>query len=171
VPGRFERIVAGQDFEVIVDYAHSPASLEAVLRAARGLTRQRLICVFGCGGDRDRGKRPQMGRIAGELADLVWVTSDNPRTESPEAIIEQIAGGVGQTGKLTIEPDRRQAIGQALAAAAAGDVVVIAGKGHEPVQILADRTVPFDDRQVARQVLSSRVSAAPDRRERCATSP
>jgi len=171
VPGRFERVVGGQSFEVIVDYAHSPASLEAVLHTARGLTRQRLICVFGCGGDRDRGKRPQMGRIAGELADLVYVTSDNPRTESPEAIIAQIAAGVEQPGKLQVRPDRRQAIGEALGAAGDGDVVVIAGKGHEPVQILADRTVPFDDRQVARQVLQELAPRVGDRREPCTTSP
>ena len=112
-----------------------------------------------------------MGRIAGELADLVFVTSDNPRTESPEAIVAQIAAGVEQPSKLQVQTDRRQAIGQALRAAGEGDVVVIAGKGHEPVQILADRTVPFDDRQVARQVLQALAPRAESRREPCTTSP
>jgi len=153
VPGRFEQVVAGQDFQVIVDYAHTPAGLETVLRTARELTRNRLICVFGCGGDRDRGKRPAMGRIAGELAHRVYLTSDNPRSEPPERIIEEIAAGVNPAHRPRIFPDRRWAIREALAAAGPGDVVVIAGKGHESEQILADRVVPFDDRQVARQIL------------------
>lgn len=153
VPGRFERIDLGQDFEVIVDYAHTPASLESVLHTARELTRNRLICVFGCGGDRDRGKRPLMGGIAGDLADLVYITSDNPRGEVPEAIIAEIAAGLQEPDKAERIPDRRRAIERALAAGLPGDVVVIAGKGHEAVQIFADRTIEFDDRQVAREVL------------------
>ena len=155
VPGRFERIVAGQPFEVIVDYAHTPSALENVLAAARPLARGRLICVFGCGGDRDSGKRPLMGRIAGELADRSIVTSDNPRTESPEKIIDEIVAGIGKGGEVRILSDRREAIQEALSAAVSGDVVVIAGKGHETGQILSDRVVDFDDRRVARQVLAS----------------
>ncbi|MBI2504950.1 MAG: UDP-N-acetylmuramoyl-L-alanyl-D-glutamate--2,6-diaminopimelate ligase [Candidatus Latescibacteria bacterium] len=160
VPGRFERIDLGQDFAVIVDYAHTPASLETVLHAARELTRNRLICVFGCGGDRDRGKRPLMGGIAGELADLVYITSDNPRSEAPEQIIAEIAAGLGRPDKAQLIADRRQAIERALAAGLAGDVVVIAGKGHEAVQIFVDRTIEFDDRQVAREVLQGLLGSA-----------
>jgi UDP-N-acetylmuramoyl-L-alanyl-D-glutamate--2,6-diaminopimelate ligase len=151
VPGRFESVDEGQPFTVLVDYAHTPDSLENVLQSARGLSGERLICVFGCGGDRDRGKRPQMGRIAAELADLAIVTSDNPRSEDPRAIIEEIIAGA--EGELEVEPDRREAIARAVEAAAAGDVVVIAGKGHEQGQQFRDRTVPFDDREVAREAL------------------
>jgi UDP-N-acetylmuramoyl-L-alanyl-D-glutamate--2,6-diaminopimelate ligase len=151
VPGRFEPVDEGQPFTVLVDYAHTPDSLENVLRSARGLTSERVICVFGCGGDRDRGKRPVMGRIAGELADLVLVTSDNPRSEDPRAIIEEIVAGA--TAELEIEPDRREAIARAVEEARPGDVVLIAGKGHEQGQQFRDRTVPFDDREVAREAL------------------
>jgi UDP-N-acetylmuramoyl-L-alanyl-D-glutamate--2,6-diaminopimelate ligase len=150
VPGRFEAVDEGQPFAVLVDYAHTPDSLENVLRTARDLAQNRLICVFGCGGDRDRGKRPLMGRIASDLADLAIVTSDNPRSEEPEAIIAQILEGAGEA---EVEPDRREAIARAVAAAGEGDVVVIAGKGHEQGQQFADRTVPFDDREVARDAL------------------
>jgi UDP-N-acetylmuramoyl-L-alanyl-D-glutamate--2,6-diaminopimelate ligase len=152
VPGRFELIDAGQDFAVLVDYAHTPDSLENVLRAARGLARGRVHVVFGCGGDRDRGKRPLMGGIATRLADRVIVTSDNPRSEDPEAIIEQILDGAGRD--VEHDPDRRQAIAQAIAGARAGDVVVIAGKGHEQGQEFeGGRKIPFDDATVAREVL------------------
>ncbi len=151
VPGRFESVSEGQPFEVIVDYAHKPEALESVLRTARELTSGRLICVFGCGGDRDRGKRPIMGRIASELADVAIVTSDNPRSEDPRAIIDEILAGV--KGDVEVEPDRAAAIERALAEAEDGDVVVIAGKGHEQGQEFADRTIPFDDRDVARDVL------------------
>jgi UDP-N-acetylmuramoyl-L-alanyl-D-glutamate--2,6-diaminopimelate ligase len=151
VPGRFESVDAGQPFAVIVDYAHTPDSLENVLRTARDLAQNRLICVFGCGGDRDRGKRPLMGRIASELADLAIVTSDNPRSEEPDAIIGEIVAGAA--GEIEVEPDRREAIARAIDAAQEGDVVVIAGKGHEQGQQFADRTVPFDDRDVAREAL------------------
>lgn len=157
VPGRFERIDVGQGFEVIVDYAHTPASLETVLETARELTRNRLICVFGCGGDRDRGKRPLMGAIAGRLADQIVITSDNPRSEDPEAIIGEIAGGLADPSRAETIADRRLAIERALAKGQAGDVVVIAGKGHEAEQIFADRTIEFDDRQVAREVLLTRL--------------
>jgi UDP-N-acetylmuramoyl-L-alanyl-D-glutamate--2,6-diaminopimelate ligase len=151
VPGRFESVVEGQPFEVIVDYSHKPEALESVLRTARGLTTGRVICVFGCGGDRDRGKRPLMGRIASELADVAIVTSDNPRSEEPQAIIDEVLTGV--TGEVGVEPDRAAAIEHAISIADDGDVVLIAGKGHEQGQEFADRTIPFDDREVARDVL------------------
>jgi len=151
VPGRFESVDEGQPFQVIVDYSHTPDSLENVLRAARELTQRRVICVFGCGGDRDRGKRPIMGRMASELADVAIVTSDNPRSEEPQAIIDEILAGIA--GAVEVEPDRRAAIEQAVATAEAGDVVVIAGKGHEQGQEFADRKIPFDDREVAREAL------------------
>ncbi len=151
VPGRFEPVDEGQGFAVLVDYAHTPDSLENVLNAARELTRGRVLCVFGCGGDRDRGKRPLMGEIAQRLVDRAIVTSDNPRSEDPEAIIaEVLAGGP----RLEWEVDRRVAIGAAIAAAADGDVVVIAGKGHEQGQEFAEGwKVPFDDVEVAREAL------------------
>lgn len=152
VPGRFESVDEGQPFEVIVDYSHTPDSLENVLRAAREMTGGRVICVFGCGGDRDRGKRPVMGGIASRLADVAIVTSDNPRSEEPMAIIEEILGGM-EPG-ADVEPDRRVAIGRAIELAEAGDVVVIAGKGHEQGQEFeGGRKVPFDDREVAREAL------------------
>jgi UDP-N-acetylmuramoyl-L-alanyl-D-glutamate--2,6-diaminopimelate ligase len=151
VPGRFEAVDEGQPFAVLVDYAHTPDSLENVLRTARDLAQNRVICVFGCGGDRDRGKRPLMGRIATELADLAIVTSDNPRSEEPEAIIAEILQGTGS--EAAVEPDRREAIARAVADAGEGDVVVIAGKGHEQGQQFADCTIPFDDREVAREAL------------------
>jgi len=151
VPGRFESVAEGQLFEVIVDYSHKPEALESVLRTARELTGGRVICVFGCGGDRDRGKRPLMGRIASELADVAIVTSDNPRSEDPQAIIDEIVAGV--TTDVEVEPDRAAAIERAISAADEGDVVLIAGKGHEQGQEFADRTIPFDDREVARDVL------------------
>ena len=152
VPGRFEPVEAGQAFAVLVDYAHTPDSLENVLRAARGLTDGRLHVVFGCGGDRDRGKRPMMGEIAKRLADRVIVTSDNPRSEDPEAIIDEILAGSGHD--VEHDADRRSAIAAAIAAAAPGDVVVIAGKGHEQGQEFeGGRKIPFDDVTVAREAL------------------
>jgi UDP-N-acetylmuramoyl-L-alanyl-D-glutamate--2,6-diaminopimelate ligase len=151
VPGRFESVDEGQPFTVLVDYAHTPDSLANVLRTARELTTGRLICVFGCGGDRDRGKRPEMGRIAGELSDVPIVTSDNPRSEDPQAIIDAIL--TGMDGDPAVEPDRRAAIEQAIQQARDSDVVVIAGKGHEQGQEFADRKIPFDDREVAREAL------------------
>lgn len=153
VPGRFERIAAGQGFEVIVDYAHTPDALERVLQAARELGPKRLICVFGCGGDRDRGKRALMGAVAGEFADLIVLTSDNPRSEEPEQIIADIAAGVPQSSESRCEVDREQAIITTLAEAQNGDILVIAGKGHESTQELADRVISFDDREVARRAL------------------
>jgi UDP-N-acetylmuramoyl-L-alanyl-D-glutamate--2,6-diaminopimelate ligase len=152
VPGRFEPVDEGQDFTVVVDYSHTPDSLENVLRAARDLARGRVTCVFGCGGDRDKAKRPVMGRIAGDLADLAIVTSDNPRSEDPEAIIREVLAGM--PGGAEWHVDRREAIERAVAQAGAGDVVVIAGKGHEQGQEFAGgRKVPFDDVAVAREAL------------------
>jgi len=157
VPGRFEAVDEGQPFAVLVDYAHTPDSLENVLRTARDLAQNRVLCVFGCGGDRDRGKRPLMGRIATELADVAIVTSDNPRSERPEAIIDEILEGAADA---EVEPDRRKAIARAIGEAAEGDVVVIAGKGHEQGQQFADGTIPFDDREVAREALRRLGAAA-----------
>jgi UDP-N-acetylmuramoyl-L-alanyl-D-glutamate--2,6-diaminopimelate ligase len=151
VPGRFEAVDEGQHFKVIVDYSHKPGALDAILRTARKLTSGRLICVFGAGGDRDRGKRPLMGRVATELADLTIVTSDNPRSEAPLAIIDEILGGV--VGPAEVEPDRRAAIATAIGGAHEGDVVVIAGRGAEQWQDVGDRKIPFDDREVAREEL------------------
>jgi UDP-N-acetylmuramoyl-L-alanyl-D-glutamate--2,6-diaminopimelate ligase len=172
VPGRFESIDEGQRFLVIVDYAHTPDSLANVLRAARELLDRdgkdgRLVCVFGAGGDRDRDKRPLMGEAARRLADQVIVTSDNPRSEDPDAIIAaivagaQAAGDVSPASALEVEPDRRAAIMRALRLAGRGDIVVIAGKGHEQGQEFANgHKVPFDDREVAREELRALLESA-----------
>src|SRR5437763_2554754 len=159
VPGRFQPVDEGQGFAVLVDYAHTPDSLDNVLRAARELTRHRVIVVFGAGGDRDRGKRPLMGEIAARLADEVLVTSDNPRSEEPEAIVAEIVAGIDRDD-VRVEVDRRAAIEQAVALAADGDVVVIAGKGHEPGPEFADgHKIPLDDATVAREALRARLVA------------
>ncbi len=159
VAGRFERVEAGQPFLLVVDYAHTPDALERVLSTARALTGERLGVVFGCGGDRDRTKRPIMGEIAARLADRVWVTSDNPRSERPEAIIDEILDGIRRSpaglARCVARPDRRAAIEDALRWAGSGDSVVIAGKGHETYQLIGSQTLPFDDREVARQILRS----------------
>ncbi len=153
-PGRLEPIDEGQGFAVLVDYAHTPDSMENVLRAARRLTEGRLIAVFGAGGDRDRDKRSKMGRAGADLADLVVVTSDNPRSEDPARIVAEVAAGAQGAPELEIEVDRRVAIALALGRARPGDTVVIAGKGHEQGQEFEDgRKVPFDDREVAREEL------------------
>lgn len=154
VPGRFESVEEGQPFAVIVDYAHKPDALESVLRASRELARGKLIVVVGAGGDRDRGKRPLMGKIASELADVAIVTSDNPRSEDPRAIIDAIVAGA--TNGVEVEPDRATAIARAIELAREGDVVLIAGKGAEQGQQFATETIPFDDRDVARNVLRAR---------------
>jgi len=154
VPGRFEPIDEGQPFAVLVDYAHTPDSLENVLRAARRLTGGRVIAVFGAGGDRDRTKRPLMGRAGSSLSDLAIVTSDNPRSEDPGAIIAEVVGGIENGAALEVEPDRRAAIALAFARAEPGDSVVIAGKGHEQGQEFeGGRKMPFDDREVVREEL------------------
>jgi UDP-N-acetylmuramoyl-L-alanyl-D-glutamate--2,6-diaminopimelate ligase len=165
VPGRLERVHAGQDFTVVVDYAHTDDALKKVLETVRQLGPRRLITVFGCGGDRDRTKRPLMGAVASRLSDVVIVTSDNPRSEPPEVILEEIQKGMngGRGAERHAIVDRRDAIARALEMAGPGDAVVIAGKGHETYQQLRDRTVPFDDRQVARDVLS-RLAHRPARR-------
>ncbi|HVD86119.1 MAG TPA: UDP-N-acetylmuramoyl-L-alanyl-D-glutamate--2,6-diaminopimelate ligase [Solirubrobacterales bacterium] len=154
VPGRFEPVDEGQGFSVLVDYAHTPDSLENVLRAARRFTEGRLISVFGAGGDRDRDKRPKMGRAGAQLSDLAIITSDNPRSETPEAIVAEVAAGAEGADGLEVVVDRREAIALALGRAAPGDTVVIAGKGHEQGQEFeAGRKIPFDDREVAREEL------------------
>jgi UDP-N-acetylmuramoyl-L-alanyl-D-glutamate--2,6-diaminopimelate ligase len=153
VPGRFETVDEGQPFTVVVDYSHKPGALENVLRAARDLTANRVLCVFGCGGDRDRAKRPLMGAIAADLSDVAIVTSDNPRSEDPVSIIEEVI--TGAPGRLDVEPDRRAAIARAGEAAEPGDVVVIAGTGPEQGQEHAGEVLPVDDRDVAREALRS----------------
>lgn len=153
VPGRFEIMSNQRGITVIVDYAHTPDGLENLLRSARALQPRRLITVFGCGGNRDRFKRPKMGAIASELADLCVVTSDNPRYEPPETIIEEILQGVTRREGVLVEQDRRKAIALAIEMAQSGDMIVIAGKGHETVQIIGDQRIPFDDRIVAREIL------------------
>jgi UDP-N-acetylmuramyl-tripeptide synthetase len=155
VPGRLERVVAGQDFTVIVDYAHTDDALKKLLETVRELRPRTLITVFGCGGDRDRTKRPLMGAVAARLSDVVILTSDNPRSEPPEAILEEIRRGIprGRVDDGHVIVDRREAIAKALEMGREGVVVVIAGKGHEAYQVVRDRTVPFDDRQVAREIL------------------
>ncbi|MCL5292444.1 MAG: UDP-N-acetylmuramoyl-L-alanyl-D-glutamate--2,6-diaminopimelate ligase [Actinobacteria bacterium] len=155
VSGRFERVLAGHDRTIIVDYAHTPDGLEKTLTAARELTEGKLICVFGCGGDRDRAKRPLMGEVSGRLADRTIITSDNPRGEEPVAIIAEIERGTRRVPGVDymIVEDRREAIKRAIMEAGKGDFVVIAGKGHERGQIFADRTLPFSDRQVAKEIV------------------
>jgi UDP-N-acetylmuramoyl-L-alanyl-D-glutamate--2,6-diaminopimelate ligase len=149
VPGRFDAVDEGQPFTVLVDYAHTPGALEAALESARELARGRVICVFGAGGDRDRDKRPLMGQVVLELADVALVTSDNPRSEDPAAIAADVVDGLD----LDVELDRRRAIGRALEQAREGDVVLIAGKGHEQGQEIAGEKLPFDDGEVAREAL------------------
>jgi UDP-N-acetylmuramoyl-L-alanyl-D-glutamate--2,6-diaminopimelate ligase len=154
VPGRFEPVDEGQPYAVLVDYSHTPDSLENALRAARELAEHRVIAVFGAGGDRDRGKRPLMGAIAEREADVAIVTSDNPRSEDPEAIIAEILGGVEDPEAVEVDVDRRAAIHRAIELAEPGDVLVIAGKGHEQGQEFAGgRKEPFDDVAVAREAL------------------
>lgn len=159
VPGRFERVSAGQDFTVVVDYAHTEDALVRLLAAAQALKTDRIITVFGCGGDRDRGKRPKMGRAAVEHSDIVVLTSDNPRTEDPMAILREVEVGVRDAlqGRSHVEyhlvPDRREAIGTAVRLARTGDIVLIAGKGHEDYQIIGTKKFHFDDREVAREAI------------------
>lgn len=157
VPGRFEPIDEGQPFAVLVDYSHKPGALAGALAAAReAAPGGRVILVFGAGGDRDASKRPEMGEVASRLADRVLLTSDNPRGEDPLAIIDEVRAGMAVPTDCTVEPDRATAIALAVGEAGPGDVVLIAGKGHEAVQVLGDRTLPFDDRDVARTALRVR---------------
>ncbi len=171
-PGRLEVVARPCGALVMVDYAHKPDALAAVLEALRSLNPKRLICVFGCGGDRDRGKRPIMGEITARMADLPVLTSDNPRTEDPLAIIAEVEAGLrgaglkrGQgPGTYLVEPDRRAAIGMALSMAGAGDMIVIAGKGHEDYQIIGKRKFHFDDREVVREFLRTGTDGSLTRR-------
>jgi UDP-N-acetylmuramoyl-L-alanyl-D-glutamate--2,6-diaminopimelate ligase len=161
VPGRFERIDCGQPFTVVVDYAHTEDALFRLLTTAQEVKTGRVITVFGCGGDRDRGKRPKMGRVAAKYSDLVVVTSDNPRTEDPLAIIREVEPGVKaglqgkEQGRYVIHPDRREAIEEAIREARPGDLILIAGKGHEDYQIIGNARLPFDDRIVARETIGA----------------
>ena len=155
IPGRMERVDGGQDFLVVVDYAHTPASLENLLETAKLLPHQKLITVFGCGGDRDRGKRPLMGEIAARLSDVVIVTSDNPRSEDPAQIINEIEPGLKKGSAVcVINPDRYAAIREAINMAGRDDIVIIAGKGHETYQIVGDRRLAFDDRNTVRKIIN-----------------
>jgi len=156
VPGRLEPVDLGQPFQVLVDYAHTPDALERALEAVRAFGPHRILCVFGCGGDRDRGKRPLMGAAAARLSDRVFITSDNPRSEDPLEIVREIEAGAHGTGAVTTIVDRAQAIRAAVDEAREGDAILIAGKGHETYQILATGTIPFDDRTVARDALRAR---------------
>ncbi len=152
VPGRFESVRCGQPFQVIVDYAHTPDGLENVVRTARDFTQGKLITIFGCGGDRDRGKRPLMGEAASRWSDFLIVTSDNPRTEDPDLIIKEVLTGVSGIDYVALR-DRREAIETACRMAKPGDTLLIAGKGHETYQIFGSEVHPFDDREVAREAL------------------
>jgi len=154
VPGRAELVDTGRDFSVIIDYAHTPDSLENILTSVKEYTSGRVICVFGCGGDRDRKKRPMMGEISGRIADYTIITSDNPRTEKPDDIIKQIEEGIRTTnGKYICISDRRQAIRHAIETAQKGDTIVLAGKGHETYQTFKDKTIHFDEREIVREIL------------------
>jgi len=161
VPGRFERVEAGQSFTVVVDYAHTEDALFRLLTTAEAVKTGRIITVFGCGGDRDRGKRPKMGRVSAVYSDVVVVTSDNPRTEDPGAIIREIIPGVeaglreAGRGRYVVQMDRRAAIGEAVRMAQPGDLVLLAGKGHENYQIIGTTKHPFDDRVVAREAIEA----------------
>lgn len=159
VPGRMEAVAAGQPFAVVVDYAHTPDGIEQVVATLREVSAGRIVIVFGCGGDRDAAKRPLMGEAAAG-ADLVVLTSDNPRSEDPGAIMQAVRAGIPPDTDLVVEPDREAAIGRALDAAAPGDTVLLAGKGHETTQTIGDRVIPFDDREVARRLLAARTGDA-----------
>jgi UDP-N-acetylmuramoyl-L-alanyl-D-glutamate--2,6-diaminopimelate ligase len=161
VPGRLEPVKAGQDYTVIVDYAHSPDSLDNLLKTVSQLPHKKIICVFGCGGDRDKTKRPVMGEIAAKMSDFVIATSDNPRSEDPLAILKEIEPGLRKgSAPYKIIPDRRQAIESAIAMAKTGDTVVIAGKGHEDYQIIGKQVISFDDRKLAAELIRSRATTA-----------
>jgi UDP-N-acetylmuramoyl-L-alanyl-D-glutamate--2,6-diaminopimelate ligase len=157
VPGRFQSVDCGQKFAVVVDYAHTDDALRNIIAVARAFVSRgsgRVITMFGCGGDRDRTKRPLMGKAAGEGSEVVVLTSDNPRGEDPMAIIEQVLPGLNKTpAQVLVEPDRHRAIALAISEARQGDLVLLAGKGHEKTQTIGDRVIPFDDVAIARQIL------------------
>ena len=157
MPGRFERVDGGKEFAVIVDYAHTPDGLENILRTAREMKPARVVTVFGCGGDRDRTKRPLMGALAAKYSDVVIATSDNPRSEEPETILSEIEVGILQELRPEVQyekiVDRRQGIGRALELAQPGDIILVAGKGHENYQILKDKTIHFDDKEIIQEWL------------------
>jgi UDP-N-acetylmuramoyl-L-alanyl-D-glutamate--2,6-diaminopimelate ligase len=167
VPGRLQRVPVPADYQVFVDYAHTDDALDKTLSAIRPLAAGRVIVVFGCGGDRDRTKRPRMAAVAAKLADRVVVTSDNPRSEAPQAIIAEILTGLDEAGrrKTAVQADRRAAIEQAIGEARAGDIVLLAGKGHETYQIIGDRRIHFDDAEVAAEVMQRRPSTGSGRPE------
>ena len=160
VPGRFESVPNDLGIGIVVDYAHTPDGLNEVLSSVRALTQHRVIVVFGCGGNRDHGKRPLMGEVASRLADVVYVTSDNPRTEDPEAILADVVAGIPRTNDVHVIVDRREAIASAISHARRGDIVVIAGKGHESTQDIGGVLTPFSDVEVAKSVVSSRKGSA-----------
>jgi UDP-N-acetylmuramoyl-L-alanyl-D-glutamate--2,6-diaminopimelate ligase len=154
VRGRFETVETGSDFTVIIDYAHSPDSLKSILETIRDFAKGRVVCLFGCGGDRDRMMRPMMGKISGERADFTIITSDNPRSEEPEAIIRDIEEGIRDTGGAYITiVNRKEAIRYALENAEKDDIIILAGKGHETYQTFRDKTIHFDEREVVREIL------------------
>ncbi|MBU1613800.1 UDP-N-acetylmuramoyl-L-alanyl-D-glutamate--2,6-diaminopimelate ligase, partial [bacterium] len=155
VPGRFQLVSCGQPFKVVVDYAHTPEALKNVLSLCRELKPARIITLFGCGGDRDRKKRPVMGKLASQMSDLVIITSDNPRSEEPGAIIKEIKEGIKDKSSYLVIVDRKEAIAKAISLAKEDDLILIAGKGHEDYQILKDRTIPFDDRKIAKEILDN----------------
>jgi UDP-N-acetylmuramyl-tripeptide synthetase len=159
IPGRLELIHCGQNFTVVVDYAHTEDALINVLKTLRALTQKRILTLFGCGGDRDRSKRPRMGRVAVEWSDYVVVTSDNPRSEDPASIAKEIEVGILEFGKKNYEVilDRKKAIEHILHQAKQGDIVFLAGKGHETIQILKDRSIHFDDREIAKNILTQSI--------------
>ena len=161
IEGRMEKLEGLEDVTVVLDYAHKPEALRVALQACREIAGGRVIVVFGCGGDRDRGKRPLMGRIAALGADVVIVTSDNPRTEDPDKIIDEIVAGIPKEAMYSIEPDRRIAISLALSQAMAGDVILIAGKGHEQYQIIGSERLPFDERKIIADTVASIKNGGP----------
>jgi UDP-N-acetylmuramoyl-L-alanyl-D-glutamate--2,6-diaminopimelate ligase len=154
VPGRLENVPCNHGFKVVVDYAHTPHALETVLHALKNLVKGRILLVFGCGGDRDKEKRPKMGRIADQKSDIFWLTNDNPRSENPVNIIDDIKEGIKPGRSFHIQTNRHKAIEEALSEAKDGDLVLIAGKGHEKYQIIKDTIIPFDDREVVKKILS-----------------
>jgi UDP-N-acetylmuramoyl-L-alanyl-D-glutamate--2,6-diaminopimelate ligase len=154
VPGRLEKVEFGQPYLILIDYAHTEDALRQLLHTVRGYTKNRMLLVFGCGGERDRGKRPVMGRVAAELADEIILTSDNPRNEDPDQIIRDVMAGIPDARKIRIIPDREEAIGKAIEVASTGDALVLAGKGHENYQIIGTEKLHFDEREILAKLLT-----------------